>query len=206
MDVLSVLLARQTRHQPFKVVNPPCCKLNRENIFPCPRLRLRIWSPVTGTATRLASALSFTTRRLNLVCSYRREANYYRREKVHCVQPTRESVALAQSHIHVRTVCMYVWSNTESSLDINRYGFIFIMYACIDSKHKKHFGHQPVWLSNLLVVSLTSEINFSLSPFAPENLISQERFGRRCGLFPSVLAVYSYYRSPLQDTYIDGYF
>ena len=35
---------------------------------------------------------------------------------------------------------------------------------------------QPV--ANLLVVSLTGKMNISLSPLAPENLVSQDGFGR----------------------------
>ena len=38
--------------QPGKVANPARGQLNRENeyfIFPCPRLRLRIWSRETGS-------------------------------------------------------------------------------------------------------------------------------------------------------------
>ena len=36
--------------QPGKVANPARGQLNRENIFRCPRWRLRIWSRETGSA------------------------------------------------------------------------------------------------------------------------------------------------------------
>ena len=35
-----------------------------------------------------------------------------------------------------------------------------------------------VRLPNLLVVSSTKGMDFSLSPFVPENLVSRDRFGR----------------------------
>ena len=47
------------------VANPARGELNREtSLFPCPRLRLRIWSRETGLA---ASARSFSTLRANLI-------------------------------------------------------------------------------------------------------------------------------------------
>ena len=51
-------------------------------------------------------------------------------------------------------VCMYVWSSHLARVRINQ-----------------------VRLPILLVVSLTGKMNFSLSPFAPENLISRDGFG-----------------------------
>ena len=40
----------QSLDQPGKVANPARGQLNRENEFPCPRSRLRIWSGGTGSA------------------------------------------------------------------------------------------------------------------------------------------------------------
>ena len=44
-----------------------------------------------------------------------------------------------------------------------------------------------VWLPILLVVSTTAKIVFSLSPFAPENLVSRDGFSRPVPRRPSIL-------------------
>ena len=50
------------------------------------------------------------------------------------------------------------------------------MYVCVVITYSKG-KDQPVKLPILLVVSLTGEINISLFPFAPENLVSRDGFG-----------------------------
>ena len=57
--------------QPGKVANPARGQLNRENIFPCARSRLRIWSRETGPAVPSRVSLLIFILRLNLVHTYR---------------------------------------------------------------------------------------------------------------------------------------
>ena len=57
--------------QPGKVANPARGQLNRENqIFPCPRSHLRIWSRETGSAVPSRVSLLISILRLNLVLTY----------------------------------------------------------------------------------------------------------------------------------------
>ena len=53
-----------------KVANPARGQLNRENIFPCPRACLRIWSRETGSAVPSRVSLLISILRLNLVHTY----------------------------------------------------------------------------------------------------------------------------------------
>ena len=48
---------------------------------------------------------------------------------------------------------------------------------CIHGHRVQQTRHQPVWLPILHVVSWTGKMNISLSPFAPENLVSPDGFG-----------------------------
>ena len=53
--------------QPGKVANPARGQLNRENVFTCPRLCLKIWSRETGSAVPSRVSLLISILRLNLV-------------------------------------------------------------------------------------------------------------------------------------------
>ena len=57
-------------NQPGKVANPARGQLNREKIFPCPRVCLRIWSLETGSAVPSRASLLISILRLNLVLAY----------------------------------------------------------------------------------------------------------------------------------------
>ena len=57
-------------HQPGKVANPARGQLNRENIFPCPRACLIIWSRETGSAVPSRFSLLISILRLNVVLTY----------------------------------------------------------------------------------------------------------------------------------------
>ena len=62
---------RKGMDQPGKVANPARGQLNRENdLFPCPRSRLRIWSRETGSAVPSRIGLLISIPRLNLVLTY----------------------------------------------------------------------------------------------------------------------------------------
>ena len=70
-----ITYTQQSMNQPVKVVNLARCQLNRENeLFLCPRMRLRIWYRETGSAVlSRASACSLSILRLkNLVLTYYR--------------------------------------------------------------------------------------------------------------------------------------
>ena len=59
--------------QPGKVANPARGQLNSEQgklIFPCPRLRLKIWSRKTGSAVPPRVSLPISIIRLKLVLTY----------------------------------------------------------------------------------------------------------------------------------------
>ena len=56
--------------QPGKVANPARRQLNRENEFPCPCSRQRIWSRETGSAIPSRVSLLISIIRLNLVLTY----------------------------------------------------------------------------------------------------------------------------------------
>ena len=57
--------------QPGKVANPTRGQLKRESrTFPCPRSRLRIWSPETGSAVPSRVSLLIPVPRLNLALTY----------------------------------------------------------------------------------------------------------------------------------------
>ena len=56
--------------QPGKVANPARGQLNRENEFPCPRSRLRIWSREMGSTVPSRVSLLISILRLNLVLTY----------------------------------------------------------------------------------------------------------------------------------------
>ena len=57
--------------QPGKVANPARGQLNRENVFfPCPHLRLRVWSRETGSAVPSSVSLIISILRLNLMLTY----------------------------------------------------------------------------------------------------------------------------------------
>ena len=56
--------------QQGKVANSARGQLNRENAFPCPRSRLRIWSCETGLAVPSRVSLFISILRLNLVHIY----------------------------------------------------------------------------------------------------------------------------------------
>ena len=56
--------------QPGKVANPGRGQLNRENVFPCLRSRLRIWSRETGSAVLSRVSLLISLLRQNLVLTY----------------------------------------------------------------------------------------------------------------------------------------
>ena len=53
-----------------KVTSPARGQLNRENIFPCLRACLRIWSRETGSAVPSRVSLLISILRLNLVLTY----------------------------------------------------------------------------------------------------------------------------------------
>ena len=60
-------IARKGKDAPGKVVKPSRGQLNRENdFFPCPRLRLRIWSRETGSAVPFRVSLLISILRLSL--------------------------------------------------------------------------------------------------------------------------------------------
>ena len=71
---------------------------------------------------------------------------------------------------------MYVWLHLYMLyiLCIVYMLYILCMYSCIFSR----VWMNRIWLQILLVVSLTWKMLFSLFPFAPENLVSRDRFGR----------------------------
>ena len=52
-----------------------------------------------------------------------------------------------------------------------------IMYAYMVNTFSEVWMNR-VWLPNLLVVSCTGRMFFSLFPFAPENFVSRDGFGR----------------------------
>ena len=57
--------------QPGKVANPARGQLIRENkIFPCSRLRLRIWSRETGSVVASRVSLLISILRLNMALTY----------------------------------------------------------------------------------------------------------------------------------------
>ena len=59
------------KDQPGKVANLARGQLNRKNVFfPCPRSRLRIWSPETGSAVPSSVSPLISILRLNLVLTY----------------------------------------------------------------------------------------------------------------------------------------
>ena len=63
-----VITYSESKDQPGKVANPARGQLNRENVhFPCPRSRLRIWSPETGSTVPSLVSLLISILRLNLV-------------------------------------------------------------------------------------------------------------------------------------------
>ena len=49
------------------------------------------------------------------------------------------------------------------------------------------YAQMEVWLPVLLVVSWTGKMGYSLSPFVPDNLVSQERFGHPSHISPVIL-------------------
>ena len=53
-----------------KVVNPARGQLKGENVFPCPRSRLRNWSREAGSAVSSRVSLLISIFRLNLVLTY----------------------------------------------------------------------------------------------------------------------------------------
>ena len=76
-------------------------------------------------------------------------------KRVSCFETTSTSVNLQILPVlHISIACMYVWSSHIARVRITR-----------------------VRLPILLVVSSTGKINSSLSPFAPENLVSRDGFG-----------------------------
>ena len=101
----------------------------------------------------------------------------------------RRSLSLDETHrrvlLYVHCVCMFIVGS---------------------SCRLQQIRHQPVWLPILLVVSSTGIFLFCpLSPFAPENLVSQDRFSRAVPRHPLILhsqaesvnGAYSYSRAPL---------
>ena len=105
--------------------------------------------------------------------------------------------AQTPSEVHAHAAyCMYVWSSHVARVRINR-----------------------VRLPILLGVSWTEKIIFSLSPFAPENLVSRDEFGSPVpyqpahlhtvfrlnlvltGFIPSSAAAFIYLFVPLLDWY-----
>ena len=59
------------KDQPVKVASPARGQLNRKNcFFPCPRLRLKIWSRETGSAVPSRVSLLISILRLNLVADW----------------------------------------------------------------------------------------------------------------------------------------
>ena len=54
---------------------------------------------------------------------------------------------------------------------------IYVLHECeVILYFVQQYIDQPV--ANLVVVSLTGKVSISLSPLAPENLVSQDGFGR----------------------------
>ena len=56
--------------QPGKAANPARGQLKREDIFPCPRAGLKIWSRETGSAVPSRVRLLVSILSLNLVLTY----------------------------------------------------------------------------------------------------------------------------------------
>ena len=87
-------LFQQSMDQPGTirmVVNPARGQLNREtNVFPCPHLRLKIWSRETGSAIPVPRqrAHSPHTPRLNLVLTYFRDSSRFPRRRPHNMPST----------------------------------------------------------------------------------------------------------------------
>ena len=52
------------------------------------------------------------------------------------------------------------------------------MYVCIYGQHFQQSMDQPGMVANPAHGQLNREINSSLSPFAPENLVLRDGFGR----------------------------
>ena len=65
-----VITYSKGKDQPGKVANPAPGQLNRENVFPCPRSRLRIWSREMGAVVPSRVSLLIFMLRLNLVLTY----------------------------------------------------------------------------------------------------------------------------------------
>ena len=75
---------------------------------------------------------------------------------------------------NVPTVCIYCCIHGTYNTYVPVLLNVQVQYVCIVIK----VWINQVSLSNLLVVSWTEIMNISLSPFAPENLVSRDRFGR----------------------------
>ena len=71
MYVCMIITYRKGKDQPGKVANPARGQLNRENnLFLCPRSRLRIWSRETGSVVPSRVSLLISIFRLNMIPCY----------------------------------------------------------------------------------------------------------------------------------------